>query len=116
MRKRCMVCQKIDRGSVFENKSSISRHMNDEFYREELCSCRKFHGVYYTSTLLLRAIQTIFLVVIFIITTTTLFMVRNMPSLNAGVSSVISGYSESKKDLNDLKSGEPRKQIARQFN
>lgn len=116
VRKRCSVCQKVTRGSILENHSTIGEFINNEFNsEEELCSCSSVHRVYYTSTFLLRAIQTIVLVVIFITTTSTLFMVRNTSTLNMGVSSVISGYSDSQKGLNNFKFGKTSKQFAKLF-
>ncbi|MGB0374757.1 MAG: hypothetical protein ACPGEE_01935 [Opitutales bacterium] len=42
-------------------------------------------------------------------------MVRNTSALNTGVSSVISGYSDSQKSLNDFKFGKTSKQFAKLF-
>lgn len=116
VRKCCTVCQKIDRSSLLENNLRMSECINNEFNSEEqLCTCTIEQGFYYKSTKLLRAIQTIALVLIFITTISTLFMVRNAPSLNAGVSTVVSGYSSYKRGLNDFRSEKNQEQLAKRF-
>ena len=61
--------------------------------------------------MLLRAIQTIVLVVIFVATISTLIVIRNAPTLNADFSGVISGYVDFKKGLDDFKSQETQEQF-----
>ena len=116
VRKYCSACHKIDRCSISENKESFGECDQDDLISEELiCSCSQSKGFYYKSTTVLRAIQTIVLVVIFVTTISTLIVVRNASTLNPDFSGVISGYLDSKKGLDDFKVQEIPEQLANRF-
>ncbi len=112
VRRYCSACHKIDRCSILENKESFGEFDQDDLISEQpICSCSQSKGFYYKSTMLLRAIQTIVLVVIFVATISTLIVIRNAPTLNADFSGVISGYVDFKKGLDDFKSQETQEQF-----
>lgn len=113
--RHCSVCKKLDRKFFVENNLRISEFENGDANKEDLfCSCSELKGSYFDSTALLRIIQTIVLVALFISSTSALFVVRNSSALNADVNSVISGYSNFKKNLHNLKSKEVQEQFAKQ--
>ena len=113
VRKYCSVCHKIDRCSILENKGSFDELDQDDLISEQpTCSCSQSRGFYYKSTTILRAIQTIVLVVIFVTTISTLIVIRNAPTLNVDFSGVISGYIDSKKGLDDFRAREIQEQLA----
>ena len=115
VRRYCSVCHKVDRCSIVENKESFCEFEQDDLISEQtICSCSQSKGFYFKSTMLLRAIQTIVLVVIFVTTISTLIVIRDAPTLNADFSGVISGYVDSKEGLDDFKTQKNQGQLANQ--
>lgn len=112
-RRYCLVCQKLDTRANSKNEGSFTvSHDNDLIFEDHICSCSQCKGIYYKSTMLLRVIQTILLVVIFVTTISTLLVIRNSRTLNANFSEITLGYIEYKKGSYDFKAQENNEQLA----
>ena len=107
---RCTICNKLDRSQL--NTNPVAK---DNSFGELICTCREFEGFYFSSTKLLRIIQTIVLVVLFTVTVSTLFLVRNSFFLNTEISAIVSGYADSQKGLKEINSQKVQEQFAKQI-
>ena len=102
---RCSICNKLDRSNVARDDASAS----------SICSCRVLKGFYLKSSILLRMFHTVVLVVLFTATVSTLLLVRNSSFLNTGISTIVSGYADSQKRLEEINSQKVQEQFAKQI-
>lgn len=106
LEKHCSACDKLDRShTTGDNVLNSNR---------SFCSCSELKSFYFKSTILLRIMQTTALVVLFTATVSTLFLVRNSSIFNTDINTVITGYANTQKGLDELNSKREQEQFAQQ--
>lgn len=106
LEKHCSACDKLDRSHATGDNVLNSNRL--------FCSCSELKSFYFKSTILLRIMQTTALVVLFTATVSTLFLVRNSSIFNTDINTVITGYANTQKGLDELNSKREQEQFAQQ--